>query len=744
MDETRRRGLDRRALLMGGLVAGGGWATLAGAAPAPAATSSAGAVVYGPAPSPSGTGDTAALGAALLELERAGGGTMMLPAGTYHLEAMLYVRPKIDLVGAGGGWAGHATVLQCLAAESGITVWGGGGVTGNFAVDGAGVALAPFTRAPQVAAGRTFSALTVSNSAQDGVTCLGAQNDAWYLLTVDTSARDGLVLDQGYGGSLFSKCEIAHAGRHHVRFDDAVGVPLADGSSTRAPTTNNLFHQCLFEYSTAANSAVAWIRHAWSAKFDHCGFFASTTPVGPLIDVLGASTEVAFADCYFQSGATAAVGLRVDYGSGVALAGTSHFQGFGTAIHLQRSPGAPSAPPWVDIQGLPLFYDCANRFGADPGVLPPGQGPEFYVNRLQRHLIQARPTADADAIFASRVHDALHYSAVETGDGTHRWGDGTAEPDVTLRRRAAGVLGVEASQLFATGFGPADSRPAAVAAAAGALRLNTESHQLEVSDGARWYAPAEHAATFTGTTTFVVPPGVTALRCRALGAGGGGGGGGTIGKAGKATSCHGGAGGGAGMLLEDVLRVTPGDTLTITVGAGGAGGRGGTATTASTGHAGTAGAAGGSTAVRTAAGAVLIQAPGGGGGTAGPAATATAAVAPTSGGAYGCADVARVVAPGCGSFGGAGTVPAPGGVCGGASGGTASTTRGGGAGTAPSSPGQRATSGTATSTSVNGLAGARPTAPGCGGNGGGGGSRGGAGGPGGAGSAGRVDLSWVV
>src|SRR3954469_1746562 len=66
-----------------------------------------------------------------------------------------------------------------------------------------------------------------------------------------------------------------------------------------------------------------------------------------------------------------------------------------------------------------------------------------------------------------------------------------------------------------------------------------------------------------GPYTFVVPANVSALRVNACGAGGGGGGG-------FATAGGGGGGGGGGMQLRNEwVSVTPGETVTVTVGAAG-------------------------------------------------------------------------------------------------------------------------------------------------------------------------------
>ncbi len=69
-----------------------------------------------------------------------------------------------------------------------------------------------------------------------------------------------------------------------------------------------------------------------------------------------------------------------------------------------------------------------------------------------------------------------------------------------------------------------------------------------------------------GTFTFTVPNGVYRIKCRVIGGGGG---------AGGSASAKSGGGGGAGGYAEGWIDVTPGQTITITVGIGGSGGTAG-------------------------------------------------------------------------------------------------------------------------------------------------------------------------
>lgn len=114
--------------------------------------------------------------------------------------------------------------------------------------------------------------------------------------------------------------------------------------------------------------------------------------------------------------------------------------------------------------------------------------------------------------------------------------------------------------------------------------------------GTLFQPPTTQVMSFTSTTTFTVPAGKTQINdCRVWGGGGGGGGCGLA-------LADAGAGGGSGGYAEQVnIPVTPGQVITVTIGAGGSGG---TSTTA--------GGTGGTTSFGS-----FCSASGGSGGTAG-------------------------------------------------------------------------------------------------------------------------------
>ena len=98
------------------------------------------------------------------------------------------------------------------------------------------------------------------------------------------------------------------------------------------------------------------------------------------------------------------------------------------------------------------------------------------------------------------------------------------------------------------------------------LILHLDSGNYRSFDPVDFIGAAQTAYTTAGTYSFVVPVGITSISAVCVGGGGGGGAnGGSI----YTDNAGGGAGGG---LAYGTFAVTPGETLTIVVGAGGAGG----------------------------------------------------------------------------------------------------------------------------------------------------------------------------
>lgn len=233
--------------------------------------------------------------------------------------------------------------------------------------------------------------------------------------------------------------------------------------------------------------------------------------------------------------------------------------------------------------------------------------------------------------------------------------------------------------------------------------------------------------TFTVDDTFIVPANVNVVYAYGSGGGGGGGGGG-----GRATGSGGGGGAGGGGALPNLipLTVTPGETITITIGAGGAHGSGGSAGGGNGGD----GVAGGDSVFDGNVG--TISFPGGAGGQGG-----RGSVAGNAGGVAGSITWWNNPAGNGGTTSVAGSAGTRSAFSSGGSGG-ATTNGGGGGGGGGASLGAPANGGAGgNGPGAGGNAGANTAA-----GGGGGGARGNSGGSaaiGGDGGSGQITLYWL-
>jgi len=141
----------------------------------------------------------------------------------------------------------------------------------------------------------------------------------------------------------------------------------------------------------------------------------------------------------------------------------------------------------------------------------------------------------------------------------------------------AKALSINASGQLATGVaGTVDATDLATDAV-----TTTKIKDAAVTAAKLSVSPNIKTERFIASTTWVVPAGVTELFVTGIGGGGGGGAGATI-----SSIIYGGGGGGSGLMYTASLPVTPGNTLTITIGAGGSSGNQGGTTSITGGPAG--------------------------------------------------------------------------------------------------------------------------------------------------------------
>jgi hypothetical protein len=144
-------------------------------------------------------------------------------------------------------------------------------------------------------------------------------------------------------------------------------------------------------------------------------------------------------------------------------------------------------------------------------------------------------------------------------------GDGAWEV-VTQTRISGGTTGLTPSTLT----GGDVTLGGTLAAANGGTGLTSPgtSGNVLTSDGTAWTSAASsftgaRGEAFTSSGTFTVPAGVSAVKVTVIGGGGGG--------ATRTTNGLSAGGGGAGVAIQYITGLTPGGTVSVTVGAGGAG-----------------------------------------------------------------------------------------------------------------------------------------------------------------------------
>jgi hypothetical protein len=240
------------------------------------------------------------------------------------------------------------------------------------------------------------------------------------------------------------------------------------------------------------------------------------------------------------------------------------------------------------------------------------------------------------------------------GMGNIAWTSGAYNP-------AAWTFSQTNSTAFANNSVTFALRPATVLVDVLGNKKNSGIWNLQAVYGTIYVPPGQQL--FTSSQSFLVPGGVTQISAAAIG--GGGGGSGADGGRGEANT-----GGGGGGLAYGTFAVTPGETLTITVGTGG---------TSTSGGGGTAGGA--STIAR---GATALLSGGGGGAGLERSNTAAAGGASTgterAGGGIGGASGTGTTASGGSGGGGAGGYSAAGGAGGTSNGGSGVASTGGGGG----------------------------------------------------------------
>lgn len=366
------------------------------------------------------------------------------------LSANVTIGKGASIQGQGGAYTLPSTKIKCTAAGAGLTFDGGeGGISSGFMVDGNDVATLPI--AIEGIVDRVFMGITVIKSAGVGWRFRLVQNSLFLGCKSYFNALDGLRLEWGAGGNLFSGGESANNGSGggynlHIR-------EIAGSTSGYTEPTQNCFHHYIFEYIPAGQ--LGQVMHAAGSNnvFDDViivgGYTSPTTLLSMPTSALGANAGLVLRDVGFIGGKPNDTALAVGSGCYVLLRGGTSFTGVETAI--DQASGAA-----IDLD-LPdrAFNNVTTKLGgAGAGGDNAGKNfaaPILFQRAAGKSLLRAFVDGDAGERY-------WMYS-----DGKQAWGPGTGfSPDVEISRSAADVLGLGVGDGLEFGEAAADlAAPAA-------------------------------------------------------------------------------------------------------------------------------------------------------------------------------------------------------------------------------------------------------------------------------------------
>lgn len=399
------------------------------------------------------------------------GKVIVLRKGTYFINTYHAIPDGVDLRGQGGGSTSRAgrTIIKCTTAGSGISISGGGGMSGHFQIDGNSTANTPFKRLGGLGANaRLFENLIVKSNTGDADLAWfhGAQNDLFVQCGFADSSRDLAWFDQGFGGASFVRCQWRTAGRYHHRYDVAVG----GGVYASATDIHHIGGIC----EGNSGTSLLLVTNANNVTYSDHAFYSANGATGPMIDVV-AGSGIAFHNPWLQS-----TGAIISGTEGFRVRGTASITVTGRAImqNLDKAAVVEGAGSFIYTKCNWLFYSVTTNFtGVSGGTVAQiadlQLGGKFTVGSENDFAEISQPSARDRFRFSRTIGGVLSYYNNAAAAFT---------PDIQLLRRAAGAWGVVngTQQVLVTGAGTTAQRPAAATALLGALYVNTELGCLQV------------------------------------------------------------------------------------------------------------------------------------------------------------------------------------------------------------------------------------------------------------------------
>jgi hypothetical protein len=410
-----------------------------------------------------------------------GGGTVMFAAGTYKVSEVIVVPTGVNLWGAGKDCADPplGTAFLCADASSGLafgTRTGGttGGVSGNFSIDGGGVASTGLYVGMCVE--RTFEAINVWDCVV-GILIEAAQNNCFIGVNANNCATICMVLDYGAGGNLFSRCNLNDFGTC------ALHVKQSGVSPTGAydyPSHNEWQHG-VFERPKAAATSIVRQEAGGENCLVNCILADNgNLAANPLINLAPDATHDS---ARFQMFGGHLFGWSPHAGSGVSVGAASASFAHVQFIHLVSAFVGLVGNSVVEVDDIYLNSVDAwsDNLGSAAATIKKRVGSPLELSAKQA----------ADPAILSLVTGDTGYRFEIDGAGIMYWGSGAAPVDVALYRAAAGLLHTD--HMVRVGGGVVTKVKAGIPADGdlgnavdGTLVLDSTNHRLYVRDGGAW------------------------------------------------------------------------------------------------------------------------------------------------------------------------------------------------------------------------------------------------------------------
>lgn len=319
------------------------------------------------------TDDTAAWQDAIDAVAAMGGGALTFPnTGTQSIiSSLVYVPGSVGIWGNGAKWdlgGGTSSVFKttgtgCLRFGNN-TVAGDtaqGPVSGNFQIDGSAGGSTAGLFQSLMSIERNFQSINVTNAPGVAFLVEHSQNCNFVRCSSNNALTDGLVIDKGAGGLLFSGFEFAGSGRDGISIKDT--TPTVAG--VFAVPSHITFHHGIAEY---AHGTTGTFRNCLRAEacgrviFDNVAFGATGVNGTDGYVVRLTDSDVVFRDTQIDGNhATTGAGLVHATSSRITLSGSPRFEVAPTVFTLDTTA-------WVLADRVPYRVNTGALFTLTGGA----------------------------------------------------------------------------------------------------------------------------------------------------------------------------------------------------------------------------------------------------------------------------------------------------------------------------------------------------------------------------------------